>query len=83
MTSPCLPKSSMRWSTAVYRTYWVDFQIPGLPGLREIDNDLFIWQSQFLDCDERPMRIRAVMVGVEGDLGRVSVYGRHTAGFGY
>jgi hypothetical protein len=62
-------------------TYRVDFKVPWLPGFVEIDNDLFVWETQLLDHDMCAVCPRASMVCIQGEL-RSTAICRHNGGDG-
>lgn len=55
---------------SIDEAYRVHLQIPRLPRLIQINNNFFIRKAQFPDHDMRPVRPRAAMISVQGNLWR-------------
>jgi hypothetical protein len=58
-------------------TYRVDLQVPRLPRLVQINDNLIKLQPQLLQHDMRSMRPRTFMVRVQSNLRGVSIYLSH------
>jgi len=55
-------------SFAVQSAYWVNFKVPRLTGLFEVNEDLFVLQTKLLECDVCAMSKGAAVGGVESNL---------------